>query len=200
MTDSQEKPDDDAPEEHTSAEDSAAEGLKQLSIEEQLQAAAADRDANYENWRRAQADLENHRKRTQKDAAETRKYATMNLVRDLLPGLDNLQRGLRAAETTGNLEELVNGMEMVFGQFEGILRSHAALPIEAVGRPFDPNLHEAVQQLPSQEHPAMTVIQELERGYILHDRVVRPSKVIVSSGTAAEADANKAESENASDA
>ena len=71
---------------------------------------------------------------------------------------------------------------MVAEQFESILSSHALEPIEAAGKPFDPNKHEAVQQVPSDEHPPMTVIEEIERGFTLHDRVVRPSKVIVSSG------------------
>ncbi len=152
------------------------------SLEEQLKAAVVERDAHYNSWMHTQADLENYRKRAQREAEEIRRYHTTSLIRDLLPGLDNLQRAISAAENSSNIEELLQGVRMVAGQFEAVLSSHALEPIEAAGKPFDPNKHEAVQQVPSSEHPPMTVIEEIERGFTLHDRVVRPSKVIVSSG------------------
>lgn len=167
----------------------------ELSLREQLEAAVAERDKNFENWKRAQADLENYRKRAMKEADEIRKYCVLPLVRDLLPGLDNLQRGIEAASASSNVEELVQGVGMVMKQFEDILARHAAVPIEAVGQPFDPHRHEAVQQVPSNEHPPLTVIAEIERGFMLHERVVRPSKVVVSSGVPADA----SESEPADD-
>ena len=152
------------------------------SLEEQLKAAVLERDAHYNSWMHAQADLENYRKRAQKDAEEIRRYHSMSLMRDLLPGIDNLQRAISAAENSSNIEELLQGVRMVAEQFEAILSSSNLKPIEAAGQPFDPNKHEAVQQIPSEEHAPMVVIEELERGFTLHDRVVRPSKVIVSSG------------------
>jgi molecular chaperone GrpE len=152
------------------------------SIEEQLKAAVAERDTHYHSWMHTRADLENYRKRAQREAEEIRRYHTTSLIRDLLPGLDNLQRAIQAAENSSNIEELLQGVRMVAEQFESVLSSHALKPIEAAGKPFDPNKHEAVQQVPSSEHPPMTVIEEIERGFTLHDRVVRPSKVIVSSG------------------
>jgi len=148
--------------------------------EGQLKAAIAERDENHNRWLRAQADLENYRKRAQKDAEETRKYQVLSLMRDFLPGLDNLHRAMAAAEKSQSIDELTQGVQMVAQQFETILANHSLQPIEAVGKPFDPNLHEAVQQVPSNEHPPMTVIEEIERGFTLHDRVVRPCKVIVS--------------------
>ena len=160
--------------------DSDAENAS--SIEEQLKAAVLERDTHYNSWMRAQADLENYRKRAQREAEEIRRYHTMSLMRDMLPGLDNLQRAISAAENSSNIEELLQGVRMVAGQFEAMLSNHALEPIEAAGKPFDPNKHEAVQQVPSAEYSPMTVIEEIERGYTLHDRVVRPSKVIVSSG------------------
>ena len=156
------------------------------SIEEQLKAAVVERDTHYNSWMHAQADLENYRKRAQREAEEIRRYHTMSLMRDLLPGLDNLQRAISAAENSSNIEELLQGVRMVAEQFETILSCHALEPIEAAGKPFDPNKHEAVQQVPSAEHPPMTVIEEIERGYTLDDRVVRPSKVIISSGPSEE--------------
>ena len=150
------------------------------SLEEQLQAAIAERESNYEQFKRAQAELDNYRKRVQKEHEQIRLYQTLPLIRDQLPGLDNLQRAIQAAQKSGNVDELVQGVQMVAAQFEDILAKHSVQPIEAVGQPFDPNLHEAVQQMPSADQPAMTVLDEVERGYVLHDRVIRPSKVIVS--------------------
>lgn len=146
-----------------------------------LEVAMTERDENHDRWLRSQAELENFRRRAQKEAEEMRRYQTLPLIRDLLPGMDNLERAVSAAENSSNVEELLQGVRMVVQQFENTLGNHSLKPIEAIGQPFDPNLHEAIQQLPSADHPPMTVIQELERGYTLYDRVVRPSKVIVSS-------------------
>ena len=165
-------------------DDEAAAGEsrdKRRSVESEISTIAADRDANYDRWLRAQAELENLRKRAQKEADETRKYAILSLVRDLLPGLDNLSRAIAAGGTTKNCEELIQGVELVYRQFSDALARHGVVPIGAVGESFDPNRHEAIQQMPSAEHEPMTVLQEAERGYMLHDRVVRPSRVIVSS-------------------
>ncbi len=190
-------PSDDASSEKTARDDSAGaeaasnsgtEKVRDLSLKEQLEAALAERDANRDSWLRTQAELENYRKRVQREADETRQYQAMNLSRDLIPVLDNLRRALAAAEKAPNVEELVRGVQMVERQFEDALGRHGVKPIEAIGKPFDPNLHQALQQLPSAEHPPMTVLNELERGYILKDRVVRPSSVIVSQAPPAASD------------
>ena len=142
-----------------------------------------------EKWMRAQAELENYRGRAQKELQEQRKFESLFMARDLLPAMDNLVRAVSAAENTGNVTELIDGIRMVVHQFEGVLASHAAKPIECEGQPFDPNLHEAVQQIPSADHEPMTVVQEIERGFMMHDRVIRPSKVIVSCAVPAAKDA-----------
>jgi molecular chaperone GrpE len=159
---------------------SAADAVEQ-SLESQLESALSERDANYTRWARAEADLENYRKRVQKEAEENRLYRDLPIVRDFLPVIDNLQRAIAASASSGESGELVAGVKLVLKQIEDILAAHSVKVIDAVGQPFDPNLHAAVQQLPSADHPPMTVVQELERGYRLHDRVVRPSQVIVSS-------------------
>ena len=102
------------------------------------------------------------------------------MVTDILPCLDNLRRAVEAAETSKNIEELTQGIQMVSKQFDDILAAHGAMPIESVGQPFDPNCHLALTQVPSPDHEPMTVLQEVERGYKLKDRIVRPSSVIVS--------------------
>jgi molecular chaperone GrpE len=129
---------------------------------------------------RSYADLENYRRRVQRDQDDARKYESLRLVRDLLPGLDGLNRAVSSGEQTGDKQVLLDGIRMVVQQFRDILKLHSAEPIEAVGRPFDPNLHEALTQIPSADHEPMTVLQEVEVGYRMHDRVVRPARVIVS--------------------
>jgi molecular chaperone GrpE len=157
-----------------------AKGSAPSSLAEQLEAACAERDANQQKWLFAVADLDNYRRRAQKEMEQERRYAMMPLARDLLPALDNLQRALEAARVSQDAGRLIEGVQMVARQFDDILQKHAVLPINAVDKPFDPNLHQALQQMPSADKPPMTVLTECERGFTLHDRVVRPSMVIVS--------------------
>jgi len=154
-------------------------GRSENGLREQLEAAQAERDEHREKWLRAEAELDNFRKRTRKEFEELRKFQALELARDILPALDNLERAVAAGEAAGNVEDLLQGIRMVSQQFRAILGRHAIEPIHAAGEPFDPNLHEAVQQIPTDEHPPMTVLEELELGYKIQDRVIRPSKVVV---------------------
>lgn len=129
---------------------------------------------------RTQADMENFRRRVYREQEETRRFESLRLVRDILPGLDGLNRAIASAEQTGDLQNLLDGIRMVANQFRDILKAHSAVPIDALGKPFDPNLHEALTQIPSADHDPMTVLQVVEMGYLLHDRVVRPARVVVS--------------------
>ena len=139
----------------------------------------AERDQHLDKFQRVTAELENFRRRVQREAELSARYSSLPLIRDLLPAMDNVARTIQAAEQTGKLDDLIQGLQMIVAQFDQIFGSHSAKPIAAVGETFDPNLHEALQQVPTDEHPPMTVIQELERGYIMHDRVIRPTKVLV---------------------
>lgn len=156
------------------------------SLTEQLQAAQEERDSNQQKWLFAVADLDNYRRRVQKELEQERRYAALPLARDLLPALDNLQRALEAARTSQDAGKLIEGVQMVARQFDDVLGKHSVVPINAVGQPFDPNLHQAIQQMPAPGKPPLTVLTECERGYTLHDRVVRPSTVIVSAPPAGE--------------
>ena len=129
---------------------------------------------------RAQAELENYRRRVARQMEEERRYANMPLLRDLLPVLDNMRRAIEAAEKTEDAPSLLEGFRMVTKQLEGVLARHHCTEIEALGGPFDPNLHEAISQQPSAGHPEGTVLLVAQSGFQLHDRVVRPSQVIVS--------------------
>lgn len=129
---------------------------------------------------RLQAELENFRRRTQKEASEAAKYQSLPVIRDLLPGIDNLQRAVDAAQSSGDTQNLIEGVQMVARQFEEVLAAHSARRIDPTGETFDPNLHEALSQIPSADHEPMTVLQVVEYGYKINDRIVRPAKVIVS--------------------
>lgn len=153
-------------------------------LDEQLQSALAEASANHDKFLRAQAELDTYRRRVQKEREEDRKFAALPAVKELLPVLDNLQRAVDAADKADSVADLKSGVEMVLRQSIDILKRLQITPIASVGQPFDPNLHEAVSQMPSAEYPPMTVMLEVERGYTLHDRVIRPSKVIVSAGAA----------------
>jgi molecular chaperone GrpE len=133
---------------------------------------------------RTQAEFENYRKRAQRDAADERKYAAMPLISDILGVIDNLDLAIQAAEKSGSAGALLEGVRMVEGMFLSVLAQHHCKRIEGVGQPFDPNLHQAIAQEPSDEYPAGTVTRVVRFGYQLHDRVVRPSHVFVSTGPA----------------
>lgn len=183
MTEPKPQPNDDLnrePDDDPTGNPAEVEPVRELSYKEQIEAAVAERDANRDNWLRAQAELENYRRRVQKEIEEVRQYQSLPLARDLLPALDNLHRAIQAGETSQNISELVEGVRMVAKQVDDSLAKHNIKPIDAAGKPFDPNLHQAIQQVSSAEHPPMTVLNEVERGYVLKDRVVRPSIVIVS--------------------
>src|SRR5262249_1649887 len=129
---------------------------------------------------RTRADFENYQKRVQRDLAQERRFAAGPLALDLLPALDNLERATAAAKQANETGPLVQGVAMGQSQLLDPLRRHGITRIEAVGQPFDPNRHQAVMQQPTTEVPPGTVLQVLEQGFMLHDRVLRPARVVVS--------------------
>ena len=129
--------------------------------------------------RPVKADLDNYRKRAAKDLEQERLYRALPLARDLLPALDNLRRALDAAKSAPDAAQLAQGVQLVLQQMENTFATHSIKPIPAEGQPFDPNLHQAIQQVPSEQHPPGTVVTEYQKGYTLHDRVIRPSTVVV---------------------
>jgi molecular chaperone GrpE len=130
---------------------------------------------------RAHAELENFRKRANRLLDEERKYAPLPLLRDLLPIVDNLERAIQSAAQDGGAAGLLEGVKMVRQQLTTVLAQHHCQQIEAEGAVFDPHLHEAIAQFPTDQAPPGTVVEVTLPGYRLHDRVVRPSQVLVSS-------------------
>jgi len=128
---------------------------------------------------RSQADFENYKRRMQREKEDLAVYANQKLLLNLLPVLDNLERALTSQPVAGD-EKLRQGVELTARSFREILAREGVSPIEAVGKPFDPNEHEAVMTEESSEHEDSTVIFEFQKGYRLGDRVIRPSMVKVS--------------------
>lgn len=129
---------------------------------------------------RAQAELENYRKRARRELEEERRYANLPLLRDLLPVVDNIQRAIAAAEKTPDGGGLLDGIRMVAGSLEATLARHHCKRISALNESFDPAVHEAIAQQPAADVPPHTVVAVAQDGYMLYDRVVRPAQVVVS--------------------
>jgi molecular chaperone GrpE len=138
--------------------------------------------AQGERLLRLQAEMQNLRNRTSREIADERRYAALPVLTDLLPVVDNIDRAIEAAEKAGEADNLLAGFRLVKQQLHSILNRNECVPIPAENEVFDPNFHQAILQQPSTEVPAGNVMMVTQQGYKLHDRVVRPAQVIVSSG------------------
>ena len=133
---------------------------------------------------RVLAESRNLQQRAQRDKAEALKFAEADFSRELLVVLDDLERTQESAGAVTDVQAVTDGVRIVYEHFLKVLKGRGIEPIEALGTPFDPAVHEAIMQQPSDEHAAGTVMQEVARGYKMHDRVLRPTRVVVSSGPA----------------
>ena len=131
---------------------------------------------------RVQAELENYRKRSQREMDDFRRFREIDLLRDLLPVLDNVQRAIEAASRTADVESLLSGFRMTAQQVEKVLTDHGCKPIPTDGEAFDPAVHDAILEQPAPGSAPGTIVGTAVRGYTLHDRVVRPAQVIVAKG------------------
>ena len=152
----------------------------------ELEATRAEAAANYDRYVRAVAELDNYRKRTVRLRAETRDETLRDVLLQVAPILDNLRRAL--GQETQEAESLKQGVELICGQFNDVLKGYGLAEIEAVGQPFDPEIHEALAEVPDDEHAPGTVIEEMEKGYKLNDKVVRYARVVVSKASAESAE------------
>ena len=134
---------------------------------------------------RLQAELDNVRKRSAREASDARRYAAAGLLADLLGVLDNMQRAVAAAKESSGGDSLVDGFALVTQLLQEVLARHGCVKIEALGQPFDPNHHEAIGQQPSDDQPPGTVLMVVQDGFQLHDRVLRPTRVIIAAHPAA---------------
>lgn len=157
-------------------ERSSASVLEDL---ETLRSKAGERDEFLSLLQRTRADFENYQKRMHRELAQERRFAQAPLAEDLLPVLDNLDRATAAAKQVGESGPLVQGVAMVQSQLLELLRRHGVTRMEALGQPFDPHLHQAVMQQPAKDAAANTVIAVPEQGFMIHERVLRPARVVV---------------------
>ena len=163
----------------------AAPGAADVAAQVPAAGNGPDLAAEVQEWKdkflRAKADLANYQRRSEKERAEALRYASAGLIRSLLAVLDNLERVIASAEEDpGNGPALLEGVKLTLDSFFKVLKEANVQRIEAEGMPFDPQVHEAMLEQPSAGHPERTVLKEAQKGYRLHDRVLRPSRVIVS--------------------
>ena len=167
--------------EETTIEEENIEEAKELSPLEQLNEKIRLKDEELANQKdtflREKAELENFKKRLTKEKEDFVQFANERLLKELIQIEDNLERALEVPNAT--LESLKEGVEMIQKQFTTFLKNQKAEPIEALGKPFDPNLHEVLNQQESEEHEENTVIQEYSKGYTLNGRILRPAKVVI---------------------
>lgn len=148
-------------------------------LQERIDKAEKERGEAKERWMRATADLENLRKRSKRDKDEFRKYGHDKFALELIPVVDNLERALAHADKSADSGGIVDGVQMVYRQILGALEKHGIVGIEAHGCKFDPEHHEAIQQVETSEQDAGTVVEQFQKGYFIHDRLLRPAMVSV---------------------
>ncbi len=163
-----------------SSEQKSDEKVMTISVDE-YEKLKTDLAAANDRALRALAELENFRNRTNRLAREERKYAGVDLARDLLPLWDNLGLALSIQDPDKNARAVVDGVKMVHDEFLKVLSKNGIEKIDALHQPFDPNFHESVAFVPSEEFPPNTVVVELKAGFTMHDRVVRAAQVVLAS-------------------
>lgn len=146
----------------------------------ELERVQAHADDQTQRLLRAQADFDNFRRRTQKEKEELAKYASAQLITELIPVIDNFERAMATKPENPELESFSKGVDMIFRQLSDVLKNTGLTPMEAVGQPFNPEFHQAVMQVESDEYEEGIVVEELQKGYVLKDKVIRPAMVKVS--------------------
>jgi molecular chaperone GrpE len=156
------------------------------SLQEKLDNAMAESKQHYDRLLRVSAEFDNFKKRSVREADEFRKFANETLLKDLLLVVDNLERAIASAnDTTESNTCVVEGVQLTLDDILKILSKYGVTPIEAVGRPFDPAFHQAIMQEETDAHPENAVVSEMQKGYLLHDRLLRPAMVVVAKAASA---------------
>ncbi|MNC43097.1 heat shock protein GrpE [compost metagenome] len=170
-----------------SQEETSAEGTGQVNenvvsedTSTETQKLLAEVEEHKQRLLRTQADFDNFRRRTQKEKEELGKYASAKLITELLPVVDNFERALSTSSDNAEIASYSKGVEMILRQFEGILQAEGLTAMETVGQPFNPEYHQAIMQVESEDHEEGIVVEELQKGYLLKDKVLRPAMVKVS--------------------
>ncbi|MGM0558266.1 MAG: nucleotide exchange factor GrpE [Myxococcota bacterium] len=170
-------------------------------LEEQVETARQESEQTRERLMRAAADLENFRKRSKREREELRKYGIDKLSLELIPAVDNLERALAHAEASEEESNILDGVKMVYKQIIAALEKHGVTGFDATGEQFNPEHHEAIQQVESSEHETGEVVDQFQKGYFIHDRLLRPALVSVAKRVEAEDnEEHSSDTENADEA
>jgi molecular chaperone GrpE len=146
---------------------------------DELETTRAELDETKDRLLRLAADFENYKRQAARRESESKERAVKNVLTDLLPVLDNFERAVHASSSSQDIQNLKIGVEFILQQLHEVLRSHGVEPIEAAGQKFDPQFHEAQEEVPSEEHESGTILDETQRGYRYKDQVLRPTIVKV---------------------
>jgi molecular chaperone GrpE len=165
------------------AEDRAQENAD---INKKLEEKEKEAAANYDKYLRAVAELDNYRKRAAREKSDIIKYGKEDIIRDILPFVDSLDRALE--HDTGDIQTFKHGVALIQEQLLSCLKKHGVEKIETAGMDFDPNFHEALMQMESEQHEDNKIVSEMGKGYLLNGRLLRPSKVCVCKKTNKEND------------
>ena len=192
-------PIDDAPEVSETEEPNAdaesgdspeAEALANLEAE--YEAYKVESEKQHDQMLRTMAEFDNSRKRTEREKEESLKYALESFVKELIPTVDSIERAIQSTAESEDFGALAEGVEMIFKGILSTLEKRGVIPIDAVNEPFDPMQHEAVMHVESEDVPENHVIEEWQKGYLLHNRVIRPSMVSVSKGKSEQVEESEA--------
>lgn len=186
MEDPYTRPEDEAEETSATESRSGAEISDKTSLEQEIQSLKAELEhkqteikAAQDKQLRAYAEMENYKKRTTRDQMEQLRYANEKLLKELLPVLDNLERALSHIKEAPERSPWAEGVDLTYRQWLEVLKKFGVMPITSIGEPFDPSRHQAVTYLDTNEHPENHVAEELQKGFLYHERVLRPSMVAV---------------------
>lgn len=150
-------------------------------METRLESVEQEAKEAHDRFLRVSAEFENYKKRSAREMDEFRKFANESLIREMLTVVDNLERALNSSNNDNQVNShIAEGVGMTLKEILKVFEKFNVKPIEALGRPFDPNFHQAAMREETNEHPENTVLNELEKGYMIHDRLLRPAMVVVS--------------------
>jgi molecular chaperone GrpE len=163
-------------------EDKPIEEMSKQELIEKLDRLQEKVDKNYDQYLRSQAEMENIIKRNKKEKEDWIKYANETLIKDLLPVMDNLEKAISFTDDKNSLDALKEGVELTLKNLKDTLTKSGLKEVEAQGKPFDPTYHHAVSEQDAEDVAAGIILQELQKGYMLHQRLIRPAMVVLSKG------------------
>ena len=154
-------------------------------IQAELETAKQEAKETYDRFLRVSAEFENYKKRSAREMDDLRKYANQSLIVEMLAVVDNLERALNSSNgNSSNDKCMADGVNLTLKEILKVFEKFNVKPIESIGQPFDPNFHQAMMQEETDDYPENTVITELQKGYMIHDRLLRPSMVVVAASKA----------------